>query len=380
MTTRICTALTLLVALAATAAGAADAADDRYLAGYAAAILERQLRMSPPPLTVRNGVITVDVRSLEPARRDEVLAALSGIPGAREVRVSGAAPPGASPSPGGPASPAAAEGPRPTLGPTDLGLLPGGQLFNPLLADPRWPHFGASIQRYVDDRQLRNVSAVSLGETVSVYRDRLGPGFWEVGLQAGVFALFDLDAESLDLINADYFIAAIGSYRLDRFAALARLSHTSSHLGDEFLLANRVQRINLSYETLDAKLSYDVGPWLGESSEAGTPLRVYVGGGYHVVRDPESLKPWAAQAGVEVRSPWTLGGTRIRPVGGVDVQMREENNWSADLSARAGLQFDGVLLTRKMQILLEYFHGHSPNGQFHRQRIDYLGLGVHFNF
>jgi hypothetical protein len=159
-----------------------------------------------------------------------------------------------------------------------------------------------------------------------------------------------------------------------------RLSHTSSHLGDEFLLANRIQRVNLSYEGVDLKLSYDIGPWLGESSEGGAPVRLYAGGSYLFHRDPTSLKPWAAQAGAELRSPWTLGGTRIRPIAGADVQMREENGWHADLSVRAGLQFDGVLLSRNMQLLLEYFHGHSPNGQFYKQRIDYLGVGVHFHF
>jgi uncharacterized protein DUF1207 len=62
------------------------------------------------------------------------------------------------------------------------------------------------------------------------------------------------------------------------------------------------------------------------------------------------------------------------------VQHREENDWAADISVRAGIQIDGVLLTRNMQILLEWYQGHSPNGQFFRQRIEYLGLGVHFHF
>jgi hypothetical protein len=48
------------------------------------------------------------------------------------------------------------------------------------------------------------VAAVSFGETFAIYRDRLGSGWWEFGVQAGVFALFDLDAPSMDLVNADY--------------------------------------------------------------------------------------------------------------------------------------------------------------------------------
>jgi len=373
----------LSLALAAGLVTPADAADDGYVAGYAAAVLERQLRLPGRSVTAQAGVLTVDLGGLDPGQREGIIGTLSAIPGVVEVRAAATPPAPVTAAPQSPADAAAKTGAPDAPGsgrPIQVGLLPGGQLFNPLIADPRWPHFSASYQRYLSGGQLEDVGAVSFGETFSLYRGPLGPGFWEVGVQAGVFAVFDMNAESKDLVNADYFVAAIAGYRLDRFSALGRLSHTSSHLGDEFVLANRVQRVNLSYESVDLKLSYDLGRWLGEASEVGAPIRIYAGGGYLFHRDPASLKPWTAQAGVELRSPWTLGGTRIRPVGGADVQMREENGWDADLSVRAGLQFDGVLLTRSMQILLEYFHGHSPNGQFYKQRIDYLGLGVHFHF
>ena len=32
------------------------------------------------------------------------------------------------------------------------------------------------------------------------------------------------------------------------------------------------------------------------------------------------------------------------------------------------------------RVLLEYFRGRSPNGQFYRDKVEYLGLGVHFHF
>lgn len=30
--------------------------------------------------------------------------------------------------------------------------------------------------------------------------------------------------------------------------------------------------------------------------------------------------------------------------------------------------------------IASYFRGHSPNGQFYKEKIDYIGLGLHFNF
>ena len=35
---------------------------------------------------------------------------------------------------------------------------------------------------------------------------------------------------------------------------------------------------------------------------------------------------------------------------------------------------------RKVQLMLEYFSGHSPHGQFYNRTIEYAGLGIHFYF
>jgi Protein of unknown function (DUF1207) len=250
------------------------------------------------------------------------------------------------------------------------GTFPGGQLFGPLMADPRWPHFSASYQYYVDDPQLRSVGAVSFGETIAIYRDRVGRGWWEIGIQAGIFSIFDLYAESKDLINTDFFASLLGGYQYRDFSAILRLAHQSSHLGDEYLLRSRQSRINLSWESVDVKASQILGEI----------VRLYAGAGYLFDQEPSSLKPWSVQAGVEFNSPWPPPTAGIRPVGAIDVQGREENDWTPDLSIRAGVQIDGVIPTRRLQLLLEYFRGHSPNGQFFEQRLEYFGFGTHFHF
>jgi len=349
--------------------------EDAYVAGYATAVLERQLETTGSKVTVKDGVVTVEVRDLVSSNREKIAAALSKIAGVVRVEIVAV-----------PATPAAAAPPtapaRPTTAPTPSGpavevevprrgieFLPKGYLFAPLIADPRWPHFSITYQGFLDDPQLGNVIAVSLGETFSLLRvNTLSAGAWELGLQAGVFSIFDLDGPSSDLINTDYIIAIPVTYRLRDFSAMARVFHQSSHLGDEFLLRNRVDRINLSYETVDVKLSY-------EFTES---LRIYGGGGYSFHREPRELAPWSAQYGVEVRSPWTLLDGRLRPLAALDVQHREENDWQTDLSLRVGIQFEKLpFFDRKLQLMLEYFNGHSPNGQFYRDKIEYLGVGLH---
>lgn len=362
--------LTLLAVGAASgpARAAPPGAEDAFLRGYVAAVLERELGVRARSLVVHQGVVRLDAADLAGTDRARVVAALEAVRGVTrvEVREAGRAPA----APDAVTGPAAG-GPR---RPPDyqVGLMPGGELFRPLIADLRWPHFSAAYHGDLDDPEFGNLAAVSFGETFTLYRGRAGEGWWEVGVQAGVFALFDLDADSSDLINADYLVAGVLGYRWRALSALGRLFHQSSHLGDEFLLRQtRVDRINLSYEGLDARLSWEA---------FGDALRVYAGGGRLLRRDPPELQPWFAQYGVEVRSPWPDPAAGWRPVAAVDVQHREQNAWAGDLSVRAGVQFDGVLVTRNLQLLLEYFRGHSPSGQFFRREIDYLGVGAHFHF
>jgi len=361
-----------LVAATAASAAAAVSNEDAFVKGYAAAVLEREFRVVPPSLRVDNGVIYVDPGELGAADRDAVVAALRSVRGAARVELlaTGQPPPAPPVVPAPPPPGPTASQPLRVLSEWQTGLLPGGTLFKPLLADPRWPHFAAAYHRYVRDPQLRDIGTVSFGETFSLYRDRVGGGWWEVGVQAGVFAFFDLASDSADLVNADYLVGVPLSLRHDDFSLMFRLFHQSSHLGDEFLLRTRPNRINLSYEAVDLKASYDF--W--------DVARLYGGAGYLFHREPSNLDPWSIQYGLELTSPWPDRGQRWRPIAGIDVQHREENDWSSDVSVRAGVQIDGVLATRSMQLLLEWFRGRSPNGQFYKEKIEYFGLGAHFHF
>ncbi|MCI0545982.1 MAG: DUF1207 domain-containing protein [Candidatus Rokubacteria bacterium] len=362
----------------ASAAAPAATPEDAFIAGYAAALLEREFKTAAPSLSVARGVVTLDEADLAGLDRDRVVAALSGIRGVQGVTVLPARGV-ATPAPAGP-PPAAADAVPPQVRPT--GFLPSGHIFDPLLADPRWPHFYASYQKYTEGSGLDNVGSVGFGETIVLYRgDVPSGGQWETGIQAGVFSIFDLDSDSMDLLNADYFAALFASYGRAGFATMGRVFHQSSHLGDEFVLRelSSLNRVNLSYEGVDLTLSYHVLHGL-IAPRYDRAVRVYAGAGYLFHRDPSSLKPWSTQAGVELQSPWAMRYS-IRPVAAVDLQISEENSWSTDISVRAGLAFESVqVLDRKLALLFEYFSGHSPNGQFFRERIQYFGVGLHLFF
>ncbi|HKO30960.1 MAG TPA: DUF1207 domain-containing protein [Nitrospiraceae bacterium] len=342
----------------------AAAASDEFIAGYVSSVLEHEFGLTDAAITVDDGVVTVTSRTLAVIDQGKVTSALKQIPGVRAVGYVEADP--AMTPPGGGSVQATIPAPVSKW-------LPHGLLFSPLHADPRWAQFGAAYREFTKGLNLSGVFAANFGEMFSIYRDRapLG-GEWELSIQAGVFSIFDVSSASIDLVNADYRVGFVGSYRNGRFSAFTRFQHQSSHLGDEFLLSNPgVTRVNLSYEELDIKLSYDLLSW----------LRVYGGGGYIVHRQPDDLGRGSTQWGVELTSTRTYLGGQLRPVAYADFQCNERMNWEVNRSILAGVQFENARIgDRQIQLLLEYFAGRSPDGQFYVQPVSWYGIGVHLYF
>jgi Protein of unknown function (DUF1207) len=364
---RYIAAVVVLVTLAAVPAQAAPIADD-YIKGYAAAILAREFKVRAPSLQVRGGIVQLVDADLAPADRSAVAAALAGIEGVTRVVIlserpaAGTAPP--RPSDVSVVTDAASPGLL------EIGLLPGGLLFRPLLADPRWPHFSLGYRQYLDEDDLGAVVAGSIGENLPFYRwTTSSANQWEVGGLALVAPTFDRDNGD-DLLAEDYLLGLFLGWRRGALSGIARIFHTSAHIGDELALRGTVRRENLSYETLDARLSWDFA----------SELRLYGGAGYLVRRDPRSLDPWWLQLGLEFRSDWRAWQV-LRPVAAIDLQSRQQNDWRPALSLRAGAQFDSMtVLGRSAQFLLEYYTGDSREGQFYTRDVEYVGFGVHFSF
>jgi hypothetical protein len=266
-------------------------------------------------------------------------------------------------------------------------------LFAPAIADPRSPRFSAAFNGYMGNNKLDNVASVSFGETLSladIVRDG-NVDHWEIdgnkfdfNFQGAVFSIFDLDGISKDLVNSDFWAALAVSWRrttdLGDVSAMSRVFHQSSHLGDEYILFNGVgeeDRVNLSYEGIDLTGALEPKDMNG--------LKVYGGGGYLFGRDPASLDPWSFKIGMEKQWPnkvsWPGRAWGFYPVAAVHIQTFEETEFEPDLSIMGGMQFnDPVAENRQIRLLLSYFNGYSPNGQFYDEQLEYFGLGFQYQF
>jgi hypothetical protein len=264
--------------------------------------------------------------------------------------------------------------------PSDLGRyvpLPRGDVFCPLIADPKATRSFAAYQRGNETDLAADIAAVGVADQFPFFRvgaSRAGNGI-QLGLAGAVFAQFDLGTPSYDLLNADYLIGLPLTFRAGPISGRVRPYHQSSHLGDEFLLRpNPPLRQNLSFESIEALLSIDL-----------SALRIYGGGESFVRRDPVDLPDllWHGGAELRPRAAVNFGEIAIvRLVAASDVKVVSDTTTRTGVSVRAGFEFarprEAEVGSRRWSVLAEYYNGPSPYGQFHRQQVRLTGIGFHF--
>jgi hypothetical protein len=364
-----------MLLLALPGAGSAKGVAADYLEGYARAVLDMQFPDRELEIAAAHDdgrLVLIDTRCSPTDAREAVEEAFAATGQFARVtwQENPACQPGTAerltaiePAASETAPPAEADGNQQPLV-LAVQALPVDELFEPLMADPRQPQFSIKYHSY-NAREGFNAASVSFGDYFGFASGFLGSrGISQIGLQGAVFAVFNLDSDSFDLVNADYWLGIPVSYRYGAWSFLSRIYHQSSHLGDEFLLGNPdLERVNLSYEDWEVLASYDWRNW-----------RVYGGGGVILHSEPD-LDPLHAQLGLEYRRPGFFRNWQL--VAAMDWQTSQEQEWKRNRSYQVGFAFDRQ--SREIRFMLEYYRGFSPNGQFYDDRLEYTGLGVYFD-
>src|SRR5213595_1048545 len=237
-------------------------------------------------------------------------------------------------------------------------------VFEPLLADPKEPQFFATYLWARSTRLASRLGSVGFGQTIGVVRGR----DWQVAVAAGVFSEFNMRSSTTDMLNTDYHIGLPVTYRRGAFATRFRIFHESSHLGDEYLVHTHAQRVDLL-------VADEASRW-----------RVYGGGVYVFAHSPADLKPGVLHAGLEYHQPHSL--LRLgrfatgRLVAGLDAKAMQEHKWQVGWSLVTGLELGDPVVAlgsgRRCSVLLKAYTGPAPYGEFYRDYVSSVGVGIGF--
>ncbi len=247
--------------------------------------------------------------------------------------------------------------------------LSNKDLFRPLIASPRESQFSLRREYYDTQAEDYNAAVVSFGDYLPIVDYILDEeNVFQFSIDGSLYALFNLDKPSYDLINTDYYFGLSLSHEWsETIASRLRIYHGSSHLGDEFLIDNPdFERGNSSYEDLDYTLSYQVDTF-----------RIYAGGGY-IIRSNNDIKldPLHLKGGAEY-SHLLPGYEQTALLIALDMESLQRANWRYNTSVMAGF----TLLkseAREIRLMATFYRGSSPQGQFFNERLVYYGLGLYF--
>jgi hypothetical protein len=249
-------------------------------------------------------------------------------------------------------------------------VLPDGLIYRSYQAGAHEPRLSIVAFREQDGRNLWDGT---LGGRVGLLRygtcDELYPQGWQLDVEAAAIVRLTLD-EIRDFETADYRVGVPLTYGIDNWQFKFAVYHLSSHLGDEFAIANPGSlddRINYVRDALVAGASYYPHPALRLYSEAA--YAVNVDGG---------AEPWEFQFGTELSRPGPTGlhGT---PFLAVNAHLREEHHFGGDVTAQAGWLWRG-LEGQVMRAGLHYFNGKSSQYQTFDDSEEQIGFGLWYDF
>lgn len=272
-------------------------------------------------------------------------------------------------------------------------LPASGPLMPPFLADPRkvgmsagWRLYDQVIKHvgndhgYGPDCPSDNSGPVSFGDYAGLVRfcnPFCRGGLLDIGIEGNVWAIFQQTRESAPLVNADYYVAIPITYAYKCWAFRLRFFHISSHLGDEFLMENvGFDRRNPSSEFVDFFVS-----WVPNCD-----TRLYAGAGIIARRDETfPYRRLYLEYGFDFYFPfrWYLPKSCVlgRPFTGAYFRSREDNHYKFDGTFVFGYEWSRLYCDyKKVRLYMEYHNGFSLEGQFSRQRTDYVTFVAYYGY
>lgn len=250
-------------------------------------------------------------------------------------------------------------------------LLPNGLLYRTYLAGEKEPRM--QLVPYYDTRSKRKIWEAVLGGRAGIVRlsdpSVINGDAFQLDLEGAVFARVLPDEPSTMLEGSDYRVGLYGTWKFDRLSYRAGYYHISSHVGDEYLIANPLfNRINYVRDSMLAGTAYQLNDVSRVYGEIGYALGVEGG-----------AKPLEFQFGGEYAPLPTTQFTGA-PFAAVNTHLREDFDFNGGVNVVAGWGWQGEHSKRRLRLGLNYYNGPSLQYEFFDRWENLVGGGIWLDY
>jgi hypothetical protein len=249
-------------------------------------------------------------------------------------------------------------------------VLPDGLIYRSYWAGVHEPRLAIVA---LDEQGSQAFWDGTLGARVGLLRygtgQRMFPQGWQLDVEAAAIIRMTLD-EIRDFEFADYRVGVPLTYGIDNWQFKFAVYHLSSHLGDEFAIANPgslLDRINYVRDAVVLGASYYPIPVMRLYSEAAYAINIDGG-----------AKPWEFQFGTEISKPGPTG-LRGTPFLAINAHLREEHDFGGDINTQAGWLWRGQT-GQVVRAGVQYFNGKSSQYQIFDNSEQQIGFGLWYDF
>jgi len=250
-------------------------------------------------------------------------------------------------------------------------VLPQGLMYKSYIAGEKEPRM--QFAQLYDTRNNQRMWEAVLGGRVGLLRygsfGSIKPQGFQLDVEGAVFARVLPDEYSDMLAGSDYRAGLLGTNRFHGTAVKYGYYHISSHIGDEFLLANPAfNRINYVRDSVIVGVTQDLKYSTQIYGEIAYALGV--GGG---------AEPLEFQFGAQYL-PVAKSSLRGAPYIAANFHTREEFGFQTGFNTVAGWGWQGLQTRHRLRIGLQYYNGPSLQYQFLNQVENLYGGGIYFDY
>ena len=250
-------------------------------------------------------------------------------------------------------------------------LLPNGLLYKTYIAGEKEARM--QLVSFYDTKSKRKIWEAVLGGRAGLIRlsdpSVSNSDAFQLDLEGAVFARVLPEEVSAMLEGSDYRVGLYGTWKFDRLSYRAGYYHISSHVGDEYLIANPLfNRINYVRDSLLLGTAYDLNDVSRIYGEIGYALGIEGG-----------AKPLEFQFGAEYTPLPTTQFTGA-PFAAVNTHLREDFDFNGGVNVVAGWGWQGKHSKRRLRLGLNYYNGPSLQYEFFDRWENLVGGGIWLDY